>query len=183
MRHDRRARDLDLLDAIDELPRISVHETVWRVVRSGADPLLCRTSSGRWGPRGLEILYTAMDPDGAVAEMHFHLSRQPVFPSKIRFTLNEIEVRTRQTLRFSNLSELELLGVEQDRYSGLLYETTQEIGDASAFLGVDGIIGLEYAFQDIPLSIGLDWKPGMNVISDFGFFFDDLALSFRYLFR
>ncbi len=140
MRHDRRARDLDLLDAIDELPRISVHETVWRVVRSGADPSLCRTSSGRWGPRDLEILYTAMDPDGAVAEMHFHLSRQPVFPSKIRFTLNEIEVRTRQTLRFSSLSELELLGVEQDRYSGLLYKTTQEIGDASAFLGVDGII-------------------------------------------
>lgn len=53
----------------------------------------------------------------------------------------------------------------------------------SLFLGVDGIIGLEYAFLDIPLSIGLDWKPGMNIISDFGFFFDDLALSFRYLFR
>ena len=56
-------------------------------------------------------------------------------------------------------------------------------GSTSLFLGVDGIIGLEYAFQDIPLSIGLDWKPGMNIISDFGFFFDDLALSFRYLFR
>jgi hypothetical protein len=53
----------------------------------------------------------------------------------------------------------------------------------SVFLGVDGIIGLEYAFLDIPLSIGLDWKPGMNVISDFGFFFDDLAISLRYLFR
>jgi hypothetical protein len=51
------------------------------------------------------------------------------------------------------------------------------------FLGVDGIIGLEYTFLDIPLSIGLDWKPGMNIISDFGFFFDDLAISLRYLFR
>ena len=51
------------------------------------------------------------------------------------------------------------------------------------FLGVDGIIGLEYAFPDIPLSIGLDWKPGMNILSDFGFFFDDLAISLRYLFR
>ena len=53
----------------------------------------------------------------------------------------------------------------------------------SVFLGVDGIIGLEYAFLDIPLSVGLDWKPGMNIISDFGFFFDDLAISLRYLFR
>ncbi len=56
-------------------------------------------------------------------------------------------------------------------------------GGTTLFLGVDGIIGLEYAFLDIPLSISLDWKPGMNVISDFGFFFDDLAISFRYLFR
>ena len=56
-------------------------------------------------------------------------------------------------------------------------------GGTTLFLGVDGIVGLEYAFLDIPLSISLDWKPGMNIISDFGFFFDDLALSFRYLFR
>ncbi|MEE9460975.1 MAG: hypothetical protein V3V53_04040 [Bacteroidales bacterium] len=56
-------------------------------------------------------------------------------------------------------------------------------GGTTLFLGVDGIIGLEYAFLDIPLSISLDWKPGMNIISDFGFFFDDLAISFRYLFR
>lgn len=56
-------------------------------------------------------------------------------------------------------------------------------GGTNLFLGVDGIIGLEYAFLDIPLSISLDWKPGMNIISDFGFFFDDLGLSFRYLFR
>jgi hypothetical protein len=53
----------------------------------------------------------------------------------------------------------------------------------TVFLGIDGIIGLEYAFPDIPLSIGLDWKPGMNVLADFGFFFDDLAISLRYLFR
>lgn len=53
----------------------------------------------------------------------------------------------------------------------------------TVFLGIDGIIGLEYAFPDIPLSIGLDWKPGMNMLADFGFFFDDLAISLRYLFR
>ena len=156
MRHDRRARDLDLLDAIDQLPRISIHETVWRVIRSGSDPLLCRTSSGRWGPRDLEILYTAKDPDGAVAEMYFHLSRQPVFPSKVRFTLNEIEVRTRQTLKFSSLGELETLGVDQDGYSGLLYERTQKIGDAAAFLGVDGIIAPSARWDGLNLVIFCD---------------------------
>ena len=51
------------------------------------------------------------------------------------------------------------------------------------FLGADGIIGLEYAFPRFPLSIGLDWKPGFEIISDFGFAHDEIALSVRYLFR
>ena len=51
------------------------------------------------------------------------------------------------------------------------------------FLGIDGIIGLEYAFPGIPLSLGLDWKPGFEIISDFGFAHDEIALSIRYLFR
>lgn len=97
-----------------------------------------------------------MDPDGAVVEMYFHLSRQPVFPSKIRFTLNEIEVRTRQTLRFSSLSELEALGVEKDRYSALLYDRPQQIGDASAFLGVDGIIAPSARWDGLNLVIFCD---------------------------
>jgi len=135
-----RARDLALLDALDKLPRVRVHDTVWRVVRSGRDPLLCHPSAGRWDRGRFDVLYTAFDPDGAVAEMYFHLSRQPVFPSGIGFTLNEIEVTTRNTLKFADLRELEPLGVERDEYPGLLYERTQEIGDAAAFLGFDGII-------------------------------------------
>ncbi len=58
-----------------------------------------------------------------------------------------------------------------------------DTGGNRLFLGVDGIAGLEYAFYDIPMSIGLDWKPGFNIISDFGFAFDEIALSVRYLFR
>lgn len=97
-----------------------------------------------------------MNPDGAVTEMYFHLSRQPVFPSKARFTLNEIEVSTRATLKFSSLSELGPLGVEQDRYSGLVYERTQEIGDAAAFLGVDGIIAPSARWDGLNLAIFCD---------------------------
>ena len=51
------------------------------------------------------------------------------------------------------------------------------------FAGVDGIIGLEYVFEDIPLSLGMDWKPGFNLISEFGFYFDELALSVRFLIK
>jgi hypothetical protein len=84
--------------------------------------------------------------------MYFHLSRQPVFP-RVEFTLNEIEVTTRSTLRFADLSELEPLGVSAEEYSGLLNERTQEIGDAAAFLGFDGIIAPSARWDCVNLTI------------------------------
>jgi RES domain-containing protein len=134
-----RARDLELLDALDRLERIAVADTVWRVVRNGRDPLLCHRSGGRWDAGRFDVLYTAFHPDGAVSEMYFHLSRQPVFPS-VAFTLNEIEVTTRNTLKFADLRELQEHGVDPAGYPDLLYQRTQEIGDAAAFLGFDGLI-------------------------------------------
>lgn len=151
-----RARDFDLLDALDKLPRISVDDTVWRVVRDGRDPLLCRSSLGRWDLGHFDVLYTAFEADGAVSEMYFHLSRQPVFPSTIDFTLNRIEVRTSSTLKFADLSELTPLGVDPTKYSDLLYDRTQEIGDAAAFLGFDGLIAPSARSDCLNLAIFCD---------------------------
>jgi len=151
-----RARDLVLLDALDELPRVALRDTVWRVVRSQRDPLLGRPSVGRWDLGHFDVLYTAFDPDGAAAEMYFHLSRQPVFPSTVQFTLHEIEVTTRSTLKFADLRELEPFGVDSDSYSGLLNERTQAIGDAAAFLGFDGIIAPSARWDGLNLTIFCD---------------------------
>lgn len=136
----RRPRDLQLLDALDALERVAVDDTVWRVVRSGRDPLMGSPSAGRWELGQFDVLYTAFARDGAIAEMHFHLSRQPVWPSKVEFTIHEIAVRTSSTLKFADLSALRPLGVKPEEYGQVLYERTQEIGDAAAFLGFDGII-------------------------------------------
>ncbi len=148
-----RARDFDLLDALDALPRIAVDNTVWRVVRQARDPLLCRPSLGRWDLGHFDVLYTAFDPDGAISEMYFHLSRQPVFPTEPVFTLNEIEVSTRSTLKFADLTEFATLGVDPADYSDILYERTQEIGDAAAFLGFDGLIAPSARWDCLNLAI------------------------------
>ncbi len=50
-------------------------------------------------------------------------------------------------------------------------------------LGLDGIVGLEYAFPDVPLSMGLDWKPNWNIFTDSRLIIDEISLSLRYLFR
>jgi len=49
-------------------------------------------------------------------------------------------------------------------------------------IGVDGILGLEYSFTEVPINIGLDWKPAANLIGYQGFWADGGALSVRYIF-
>ncbi|MER8473367.1 RES family NAD+ phosphorylase [Mesorhizobium sp. M1405] len=137
---ERRARDPDLLDALDAHAGVSFEGEVWRIVREEREPLQGYPSRARWDPGTFDVLYTSLEREGALEEIHFHLSRQPVFPSKIRSVLHRILVRTERTLRIADLAALEALGVSPETYGSLSYERTQEIGDAAAFLGFDGIL-------------------------------------------
>ena len=49
-------------------------------------------------------------------------------------------------------------------------------------IGIDGIIGLEYLFQEIPISAGLDLKPFADIIGWGGSHFGDFAFTVRYAF-
>lgn len=89
----------------------------------------------------MSVLYGATEPDGAIAEINFHLSRgQSVFPSRIRHDLYELAVKGQETLILAEMEQLRKLGVDDRRYRELLYNRTQEIGAAAAFLGFDGLI-------------------------------------------
>lgn len=124
----RRARDHRLLDAIGELEAEAFEGVVWRAAR------------GRWSPGEFDVLYTSLEADGARAEVYFGLSRQPVFPSRLRYWLYELKVKTSQTLRLANMAALHNLGVEDARYRELYYDRTQAITDAARFMGFDGLI-------------------------------------------
>jgi RES domain-containing protein len=137
---DRKPRDLALLDALDACPREAFEGSAWRIVREGRDPLLGSPSGARWDPGTFDVLYTALARDGALAEIHFHLSRQPVIPSKVQFHLYELAVRAAGLLRLLDMAVLERLGIERERYAEPLYRQTQEIGDAAQFLGFAGLI-------------------------------------------
>ncbi len=137
---ERRARDLALLDALDALDRTAFEGPVWRIVRDGRDPLQGSPAGARWDPGGFDVIYAAMAREGALAEIHFHLSRQPVFPSRLVSVLHRISARTRRTLKLADLSKLEALGVAGETYGDLTYDRTQAIGDAAHFLGFDGLI-------------------------------------------
>ncbi len=55
-------------------------------------------------------------------------------------------------------------------------------GDSHTVVGVDGILGLEYNFTQVPINIGIDWKPEFNFIGYNGFWGDGGAISLRYIF-
>jgi hypothetical protein len=137
---ERRARDLELLDALDAYPRVAFEGSVWRIVREGRDPLQGYPAGGRWDPGTFDVIYTSLQREGALAEIHFHLSRQPVFPSQLVSVLHKISVRTTRTLKLANIEAVEGLGLVKTQYGELSYGRTHAIGDAAAFLGFDGLM-------------------------------------------
>ncbi len=137
---ERRARDLELLDLLDAHEGVAYQGDVWRIVPEGRDPLQGYPTKARWDPGTFDVLYTSVEREGALAEIYYHLNRQPVFPSRSRSILHRVTVQTTRTLRIADLAALEALGVSRENYANLSYERTQEIGDAAAFLGFDGIL-------------------------------------------
>jgi len=57
-----------------------------------------------------------------------------------------------------------------------------ETGKTYTNIGIDGILGLEYSFNEAPISLSIDWKPSFDVIGYTGFRGDNGALSIRYIF-
>ncbi|MGM0613133.1 MAG: hypothetical protein ACQESM_06465 [Bacteroidota bacterium] len=49
-------------------------------------------------------------------------------------------------------------------------------------IGIDGILGMEYNFVEIPFNLSVDWKPAFNLFGYSGFWGGGGALSIRYIF-
>lgn len=136
----RKARDLELLDAIDAFDREPFEGKVWRVVREGRDPTLGGPSQSRWCDGRFDILYTSLERDGAIAEVDALLTSQPVFPSKMRWERHELRIRAAKTLRIADPPMLAKLGVDMAAYQERRYDRTQAVADAAFFLGFDGLL-------------------------------------------
>ena len=169
----RKARDPELLDAIDRFDRTEFDGQVWRAVRETRDPLQPSPVGARWDPGSFDVLYTSLDRGTALEEVYFHLSRQPVFPS-VPFSLHRIHVRVKNVLRMEEMHILESLGIDPKSYGALDYARTQAIGDVAFFLGFGALIAptarlralnlvifadrLEPADAEVEQSERVDWK-------------------------
>src|SRR5882672_8223650 len=105
-----RVHDRSVLDALEKLDPEPFDSDVWRVTRKGRDPLRGASANGRWGAPGeLEVLYTSERRDGALAEVGFRLSLEPVWPSLIQHQIHILAVKTGCMLRLVDMRELENL--------------------------------------------------------------------------
>jgi hypothetical protein len=133
--------DSTLIDALETRAAEAFAGPVWRVTRAGRDALYGSTAPGRWSPGDdARVLYTSLERDGALAEIGFRLSLEPVWPSRIAHEVHRIEARTGRTLRFADVAALVPLGVDPARWTGFDYTATRAIAAAAHFLEFDGLI-------------------------------------------
>jgi hypothetical protein len=136
-----RVHDRAILDALDASEGNSFSGRVWRVARSGRPPMRGSSAAGRWSPGGdVEVLYTSIERDGALAEIGFRLSLEPVWPSRIAHEIHELDVEAGNALRFASTEALAPFGIDPARYSSFEYEACQALAAAAHFLEFDGLI-------------------------------------------
>lgn len=141
MTPERTGHDDRLLDALTCLPEATFSGAIWRVVNAIRSPIDGSRGSGRWNAADSQVLYTSLEADGALSEIHFHISRaNPIFPSRMKHNLFQLTTELAKVLDLSDPSVLSSLGIDMSRYSEILYSKTQVVGEAVAFLGFEAII-------------------------------------------
>jgi RES domain-containing protein len=136
-----RVHDRAVLDALEDAEAVSLDINAWRITRQERDPLKGSAVDGRWSPgSNIEVLYTSLERDGALAEIGFRLSLEPVWPSRLAHEIHEIALQTTNTLRFADTTALAPFGVDVDRYRSFDYKACQALAAAAHFLEFDGLL-------------------------------------------
>lgn len=149
--------DRAVLDALEAIEPQTFAGEVWRIARKGRVPTLGSPASGRWTPGdGTEALYTSLEREGALAEIGYRLSLEPVWPSRLEHQLHRLEAGAERTLRFADLDALAAVGVETARYASFDYGATQAISAAAHFLEFDGLIAPSARHTSLNLVLFMD---------------------------
>lgn len=135
------SHDMALLDALIALPETDFNGTIWRVVHGNRLSTDGSKGAGRWNLRESDVLYCALESDGAMSEIHFHISRgQSVFPSKLQSVKYELHAQFTKVLDLRDTTVLRQLGIDLQRYQEMLYSECQKIGEAVGFLGFEAML-------------------------------------------
>ncbi len=144
---------LDVLSAIDPT---SLDSKLYRAVFAGVDPTVGSLAGGRWAPpQAYEVLYASTNEACSIAEVYFHLRRQPIFPRRT-VELHTLKVKTSNTIDISNPVTCKKLGLDGDAMLSLDYTRCRDVGHAAEFLGYDALIvrSARYDASNVVLILG-----------------------------
>ena len=100
-------------------------------------PLVGGTGGGRWHPPGdFEAHYASLEEDGAMAKIYHRLSKTSIF-SSFHVKLCALRIRTRPTLVFAALENVE---IDHETFRRGDPARSREVGAATRFLDMDGLI-------------------------------------------
>ncbi len=160
-----RIHDRVILYALETLDPEPFSGTVWRVVRNGRDPLRGAAAHGRWSASGeFEVLYTSLEREGALAEIGYRLSLEPIWPSRIEHQIHAIRIAAERLVRFVDLAALEPFGIDVVRYRTFEYAATQALAAAAHFLEFDGLIVPNARFDCANLALFVERAPNLELI-------------------
>ena len=135
------AHESALLDTLSEYVPIAFSGEVWRITRKRFEPLRGSAAHGRWSAgANIEVLYTSLERQGALAEIGFRLGLEPVWPSRMEHEIHRLDVSVERALKLVDFSALEDLGVDTARFAGFDYSQTNAIAAAAHFLEFDGLM-------------------------------------------
>ncbi|MCZ6676274.1 MAG: RES family NAD+ phosphorylase [Candidatus Poribacteria bacterium] len=137
----RASHDVTLLDALADLPETTFEGEFWRVVHGSRPPIDGSKGAGRWNRRESEVLYCALEKDGAISEIYFHISRgQSVFPSRLTSVVYQMRAWFDKVIDLTDMALLAQLGIDTSKYQKMLYGECQRIGEAVGFLGFGAML-------------------------------------------
>lgn len=74
-------------------------------------------------------------------------------------------------------------GVHLGLYNDHYYDNNYPNGNGSgSFVGIDGVLGLDYKFEGAPINLSLDWQPSFEFGTNRGFINSWGGLGIRYTF-
>ena len=133
MTHDR-----EILDILDQLKAQEFSGTLWRTSWKTRDPLQGGIGGGRWSPSNkFTALYTSLDKNVSITELHYHLSQAPVF-SSCAMIICKLKATQLSLLDLSTKDRLKTLKLDLRNKKQI--SRSQDIGAAVQFLGHQGFI-------------------------------------------
>ncbi len=92
------------------------------------------------------------------------------------------EIHQHDVFGVDNLALFYGFGAHVGYYNSASWPTQWGVYNSGTLIGIDGVVGVEYTFDEIPINISADIVPSFNLIPDFRFV-QRGAISIRYVFR